>query len=211
MEAGLEHLPGDRRGRGAAGAVFDEQHADRDPRVQRRARRPRTRRRCCSLRFRRPGSLRCASALARSLPRLAPRLGVQASSVRRCRSCRRPSRRGSRRRCRCPSRTTPIIRWRTVRATDGAAAPRDEPRGRAGQERRARAPAAVGDRRRDGRHLQRRRQHLRPGRSRSSRCRVRPGSAQAGGSVLSGAPAMPGVVVEAEPFGRRRRAARRRA
>ena len=36
MQARFEHLAGDRRGGVAAGAVFDEQHADDDARVQRR-------------------------------------------------------------------------------------------------------------------------------------------------------------------------------
>ena len=36
VQSGFEHLAGHGRGGGAAGAVFHEQHADDDPRVQRR-------------------------------------------------------------------------------------------------------------------------------------------------------------------------------
>ena len=85
-----------------------------------------------------------------------------------------------------PSRTTPIISRRTVRATDGARwrAPRRRG-GAAGKNVGARPAPAVGDRRRHERHLQRRRQHLALADRRRADGQFSLDLAGAAGSVLS--------------------------
>ena len=193
LQAGLEHFACDRRGGVAAGAVFDEQHADHDARVERG--RERREPGVGVARFARGAlqpswrSLRVLSTASLRLRFALERVHV-ASSVRRCRSCRRPSRRGSPRRCRCP---------RARRRSSGGArcarprrsSPRRPRRGAA----RARRSAAAGGRRR--RSSPRRWPSAArspapgPGRSRSSRRRVRPGSGWPAGSVLSAAPGIP--------------------
>ena len=130
------------------------------------------------------------------------------SSVPRCRSCRRRRRRGSPPRCRCRLRTTPIIRRRTVRATAALVDAYGRGRGRLEREGRPRAAPAVGDRRGDDAPSAAASPAPDPGRSRSSRHRVRPGCCPAAGSVLSAGARDPGVVVEAEAFGRRHQARR---
>ena len=77
-----------------------------------------------------------------------------------------------------PERTTPIIRRRTVRATAGAGRSFDERRVRIEQERRLRPPPAVGDRRSPRSPSAAASPGPRPGRSPSSRCPVRLGSAR---------------------------------
>ena len=162
LEAGFQHLPGHRRGRFAAGAVFDEHHPDDDPR-------PRCRRERSEPRV---GVARLLRSRSRILPRRrsAPAFfvrggfrspgGALRSSVPPFPSCPRRARPGSPPRCPCRSCTTAIIRRRTVPATAALIARRRGRRARGRIERRPRRPPAVGDRGGDGRHLQRRREHL---------------------------------------------------
>ena len=157
-QAGLEHFARDRRGGSAAGAVFDEQHARRRCADAAPARTRRTRRRCCSLRFRALGSLRCSFRCCFP-PRFARRGRARALQFGRA-GLAGDRHAGDRRGgagavAHDADHQTPHAcarRARSSRAGTGRVV--------VAQERRARPPPAVGDRRRDGRHLQRRRQHL---------------------------------------------------
>ena len=187
----------------SAGAVFDEHHADHDPRMQRRGERGEPGVGVGGFAF----GLRLAAFLARfagipssSLPRSMRRVSRR-SSVRRCRSCRRPSPRESRR----PSRSlrarrrssgaarcappTALVTCTPAVVAARAAGTSARPRARRRRWSRPRSPSPAG------------RPGPAPGRSPWIRRRVPPGSGWPAGSVLSAAPAMPGFVVEAEPFG----------
>ena len=161
MQARFEHFAGDGRRGGSAGAVFDEQHADDDARVKRRRERREPGVGVARFVGRPLAACRARFRGARFASRPLPARGVQARLQFRGAGLagdRRP--RGSPRRCRCR---------RARRRSSGGAPCARRRRSSPARPRRRGAPGvnvgvgpapAVGDRRRDGRHLERAGQHL---------------------------------------------------